>query len=658
MSRYGFKKTISITVIIMFLFEAFFLSTIIVARAQYNLYPKMYEEYVSRYSEEYGVPESLIYATIKVESGFSPDAVSSKGATGLMQLMPATFIEMTVLCGDMADVSLITDEKLNIKYGTIYLSEMHDKFGRWDYAVMAYNAGPAKVSEWVKAENFDSEGNIIDIPFEETRKYIKKIKRAKDKYCKLYEMENFNMEETVKNQEIEKELTFKKTNIFEKADEKEMNSIFSYAEGYKEFLNNAKTEREAVTEGIKMAVEKGYSPYKLGEPLKKGDKKYYVNRKKSLYLFKIGEDNIEEDGIRILAAHIDSPRIDLKQNPLYEDSGMGFFKTHYYGGIKKYQWTAIPLALHGVIIRSDGSCVDIKIGEDDNDPVFYINDLLPHLASEQMQQPVSKAISGESLNILIGGIPVNDEAVEGKIKLNILKLLNEKYGITEGDFISAEISAVPAFKSRDVGFDRAFVGAYGHDDRVCAYPAMTALLDTEDDKHTTLVILADKEEIGSEGNTGMQCRLLLDIIDQISAASGKNSVLVRANSKCLSADVNAAYDPNFVEVYEKRNSAMISCGTTMSKYTGSRGKSGTSDASAEFVGFVRKVFGDNGIKWQTSELGKVDIGGGGTVAMYIANLNIDTVDMGVPVISMHAPYEVISKADLYSTYLAFRAFCK
>ena len=275
-----------------------------------------------------------------------------------------------------------------------------------------------------------------------------------------------------------------------------------------------------------------------------------------------------------------------------------------------------------------------------------------------MQQPMSKAISGESLNILVGGLPVSDKDVENKIKFGVLRILNDKYGIKEGDFISAEISAVPVFKARDIGFDRALVGAYGHDDRVCAYPAMTALFDTESDAHTTLVILADKEEIGSEGNTGMQCRLLSDIIKEIATALGKNPVLVRSNSKCLSADVNAAYDPNYGEAYEKRNSAMLSCGATMSKYTGSRGKSGTSDASAEFVGYIRNLFDNAGVIWQTSELGKVDHGGGGTVAMYIANLNIDTVDIGVPVISMHAPYEVVSKADLYSTYKAFCAFCK
>lgn len=466
------------------------------------------------------------------------------------------------------------------------------------------------------------------------------------------------MEELNKNQELEKELTYKKKNIYETADDGKLAEIFGYAEGYKQFLNMAKTEREAVAYGIEAAKAHGYTEYKLGDPLAVGDRKYYNNRGKSLYVFRIGSEDMAENGIRILAAHIDSPRIDLKQNPVYEDSGMAFFKTHYYGGIKKYQWTALPLALHGVVNKADGESVNIVIGESESDPVFYINDLLPHLATEQVQQPLGKAISGESLNILIGGLPVADEKIENKIKFTVLKLLNEKYGIKEDDFISAEISAVPAFKARDIGFDRALIGSYGHDDRVCAYPALTALLDTDSDEHTVMVVLADKEEIGSEGNTGMQCRLLSDMIEEISTAMGKSAIRVRSNSKCLSADVNAAYDPNFADVYEKKNSAMISCGTTMSKYTGSRGKSGTSDASAEFVGLVRRIFNENGVTFQTSELGKVDIGGGGTVAMYIANLNIDTVDMGVPVISMHAPYEVVSKADLYSAYSAFRAFCK
>ena len=459
-------------------------------------------------------------------------------------------------------------------------------------------------------------------------------------------------------QEMLDKLSYKKKNVFEEASAEEIKEIYEYSKGYMKFLDDAKTEREAVITTIEMIEKQGYTEYKFGDKLAVGDKKYYNNNGKSLVMFKIGTEKLEEDGIRILASHIDSPRIDLKQVPLYEDAGMGFLKTHYYGGVKKYQWTAIPLALHGVMVKADGEVVDVKIGEDDTDPVFYINDLLPHLAQRQSQEPLGTAISGETLNILVGSLPYDCDDVSDKIKLTVLSMLNDKYGVTEEDFLSAELSLVPAFKARDIGFDRALIGAYGHDDRVCSYPAVTALLDNDDTKRTVMVVLADKEEVGSVGLTGMQSDVLTDIIAMISTACAADPIIVRSKSKCLSADVNAAYDPNFADVYEKRNSAMISCGTCLSKYTGSRGKSGTSDASAEFVGFVRRLFNENGVIWQTSELGKVDAGGGGTVAMFIANHNIETVDLGVPVISMHAPYEVVSKADVYSTYKAFCAFVK
>ena len=464
-------------------------------------------------------------------------------------------------------------------------------------------------------------------------------------------------EKTIGKEMLEK-LSYKKKNVYEEANAEKIKAIYDYAEGYMKYLDDAKTEREAVVTSIAMAKKNGYTEYKLGEKLSVGDKKFFNNRGKSLIVFKVGENDIEKDGIRILASHIDSPRLDLKQVPMYEDAGMGFLKTHYYGGIKKYQWTAIPLAMHGVMVKNDGEIVNISIGEDANDPIFYINDLLPHLASRQASEPLGTAISGETLNILIGGLPYDDEEVSDKIKLTALSYLYEKYGVTEADFLSAEISLVPAFKARNVGFDGALIAAYGHDDRVCSYPALTALLNCETNTNTTIVVLADKEEVGSMGVSGMQSDILVDIMDEISLSLGKNSRVVRLNSKCLSADVNAAYDPNFADVYEKRNSAMLSCGTVLSKYTGARGKSGTSDASAEFVGFVRKLFDENGVIWQSAELGKVDAGGGGTVAMYIANHNIDTVDLGVPVISMHAPYEVVSKADVYSTYEACLAFIK
>lgn len=459
-------------------------------------------------------------------------------------------------------------------------------------------------------------------------------------------------------QEMFEKLSYKKKNIYEVSSAEKIKKIFEYSKGYMKFLDDAKTEREATYATIALAEAKGYTEYKLGDKISVGDKKYLNQHGKSLLLFKVGEKDLEESGIRILAAHVDSPRLDLKQIPMYEDAGMGFLKTHYYGGVKKYQWTAIPLALHGVMVRADGEIVEVKIGEDEGDPIFYINDLLPHLGQKQMSETLANAISGETLNILIGGLPYDDKEVTDKIKLTALSLLYDKYGVTEEDFLSAELSLVPAFKARDVGFDRALIAAYGHDDRVCAYPALTALFDNDDTKETVMVILADKEEIGSMGITGMQSDFLIDVISEISTSLGKNPIVVKSKCKCLSADVSAAYDPNFADVYEKRNSAMISCGATMNKYTGARGKSGTSDASAEFVGFIRRLFAENGVIWQTAELGKVDAGGGGTVAMYIANHNIETVDLGVPVISMHAPYEVVSKADVYSAYEAFCAFIK
>ena len=466
------------------------------------------------------------------------------------------------------------------------------------------------------------------------------------------------MSEKSMGKEMLEKLSYTKKNVYSEANSEKIRKMFEYADGYMSYLDNSKTEREATEASISLLKKFGFTEYKFGDKISCGDKKYLNQHGKSLVAFKVGAKDIEKNGIRLIAAHIDSPRIDLKQIPLYEDSGMAFFKTHYYGGVKKYQWTAIPLALHGVMVKADGEVINVTIGEDDTDPVFYINDLLPHLAQRQSQEPLGSAIAGETLNILIGGLPYADDDVSEKVKLTVLSILYDKYGVSEEDFLSAELSLVPAFKARDIGFDRALIGSYGHDDRVCAYPALTALCDNIDTENTVMVILADKEEVGSDGITGMQSDFLVDVIDEISANLGKNSAVVRSKSKCLSADVTAAYDPNFSEVYEKKNSAMISCGTAMCKFTGSRGKSSTNDASAELVGFVRRLFSENGVIWQTCELGKVDMGGGGTVAKYIANHNIETVDIGVPVISMHAPFEVVSKADVYSTYEAFSAFVK
>ncbi len=453
-------------------------------------------------------------------------------------------------------------------------------------------------------------------------------------------------------------LAYKRTNVYEIADEKLMKEIFTYAEGYKTFLDEGKTEREVCAYVVAEAEKAGYTPFQFGQKLKAGDKVYYNNRGKNLYLLRVGSADIAKAGVRILASHIDSPRLDFKQVPLYESDNIAFAKTHYYGGIKKYQWATVPLSLHGVVVRKDGSKIDVRIGEGENDPVFYISDLLPHLAAKQSAKPLSEAIEGEDLNIWLGNIPYTaaKEDKDKTVKEYVLKLLNEKYGMEEADFLSAELSAVPAFNARDIGFDRALLGAYGHDDRVCSYPAYTALLDAATQENTVMVVLADKEEIGSEGTSGMQCAIFTDLIDELASSFGVSAAAIRANSKCLSADVNAGYDPNFPQVLEKQNATYISHGVGLTKFTGSRGKSGSSDADAEYVGALRKLFDEKGVVWQTGELGKVDVGGGGTVAKYIAKMNIDTVDVGVAVISMHAPYEVVSKADVYETYLAFKAF--
>ena len=455
---------------------------------------------------------------------------------------------------------------------------------------------------------------------------------------------------------LKEELFMKKKNAYEVMTDEDKAAMEEYAKEYMWFLDNAKTEREAVKTGIEMLKKAGYAEYHLGDKIEKGGKYYLNNRGKALYAFRIGSEALEE-GIRISASHIDSPRIDLKPNPLYEDGSIGYFKTHYYGGIKKYQWLAMPLALHGVVVKKGGETVDVCIGDKDTDPVFYISDLLPHLAKDQMARTLREAIPGEKLNIIIGSTPY-DNSAEGGVKLHMMQILNEKYGIVEKDFLSAELSIVPAFNAREIGFDRSLIGAYGHDDRVCSHPALRALLDTEGSAHTVLAILADKEEVGSGGNTGMQSGIFLDLIDEMSKNLGANFNVVKNNSKCLSADVNAAFDPNFPEVHDSKNACTINGGVVLTKYTGSGGKGGTNDASAEFVGFVADIFDEEEVLWQTGELGKVDQGGGGTVAIYISSKNIDVVDLGVPVLSMHAPYECISKADLYMTYKSFCAFNK
>ena len=438
-------------------------------------------------------------------------------------------------------------------------------------------------------------------------------------------------------------------------DEDKVKEADEFCEPYKKFLNKCKTEREVVAHTIKQAKKAGFTEFDVHKKYKPGDKVYVNNRNKALLLAVIGK-NRSKNGVRIAAAHIDSPRLDLKPNPLYEANELGIFKTHYYGGIKKYQWTAIPLSLHGKVIRKDGTSVEINLGEEDDDPCFCVTDLLPHLASEQMGKTMAKGFTGEDLNILIGSRPFREDKGSELVKLNLMKLIHEKYGIVEGDFLSAELVMVPALPVRDIGFDRSMIGAYGHDDRVCAYPAIMAAMDCKVPENTVVTVLADKEEVGSDGNTGLNSSFLRYFIADLAMQDGLEGRHVLSKSKCLSADVNAAFDPTYASMYETNNSCFLNNGVVITKYTGHGGKYDTSDASAEFMGEIRRLLESNHIMWQSGELGKVDGGGGGTVAKYIANLNVDVVDLGVPVLSMHSPFEVVSKIDVYMAYRAFLEF--
>ena len=461
--------------------------------------------------------------------------------------------------------------------------------------------------------------------------------------------------EKSKAEELKEKLFYVPKHASEVISQSETDKADEFCEEYKNFLNKAKTEREAVIYVLDKAKKNGYVEFDRDKKYQAGDKVYYNNRGKSIILAVIGKKSLKE-GIRLSAAHIDSPRLDMKQNPLYEDSDIAYFKTHYYGGIKKYQWTAIPLSLHGVVVKKDGTKAQVNVGEDDGDPKFVVTDLLPHLAAEQMKRTLADGIRGEELNIVIGSRPFKDDEASEKVKLNVMNILFEKYGITESDFLSAELEAVPAFKATDIGFDRSMIGSYGHDDRVCAYPAAEAIFNIENPEYTAVTVLTDKEEIGSEGNTGLNSSYFKYFVADLANMQGVNYHTVLSNTQCLSADVNAAFDPTFADVSEKRNASYVNKGVVITKYTGSRGKAGTSDASAEYMGKIRSMLDGENIVWQSGELGKVDAGGGGTVAMYLAALNIDVVDLGVPVLSMHAPFEVVAKLDVYMAYRAFKAF--
>lgn len=462
-------------------------------------------------------------------------------------------------------------------------------------------------------------------------------------------------EEKTKAALLKEALFLDKKNGVSTLEPSQIKAADTFCEPYKTFLDQAKTEREAVQTAVGLAEQAGFTRFDPDKKYSAGDRIYTVNRNKNILLAVIGTDGCK-NGVRLAIAHIDSPRLDLKPNPLYEANDLALFKTHYYGGIKKYQWTAIPLALHGTVALKNGETISVCLGEKAEDPCFCVTDLLPHLAQEQMTKTMAKSFTGEDLNVLVGSRPFKDDKEAELVKLNIMRLLNENYGITEADFLSAELELVPAFSARDVGFDRSMIGGYGHDDRVCAYPALMAALHCKAPKNTVVTVLVDKEETGSDGNTGMQSDFMKYFIFDLAKSEGQEGYRVLSKSRCLSADVNAAFDPTYASVFEANNASYINKGVVITKYTGHGGKYGTSDASAEFMAQIRQMLDKEKILWQTGELGKVDLGGGGTIAKYVANLNVDVVDLGVPVLSMHAPFEVVSKTDVYMAYKAFSVF--
>ena len=467
-------------------------------------------------------------------------------------------------------------------------------------------------------------------------------------------------ETKTEGQKLKEKLLVEYKSGWETSSETEKKKISKFCDEYINFLNVSKTERECVKSAKKLAEEKGFKPLEKFKKLKAGDKVYTINRNKNIILAVIGEDTLER-GLRVVGAHIDSPRLELKPNPLYEDTGFAYLKTQYYGGIKKYQWVTMPLAMHGVVALKDGKTVEINVGEENDDITFVITDLLPHMARKQMEKKLSEGIEGEDLNLLIGSIPFDDEKVSDKVKLNIMKILNEKYGIVESDFLSAEIEIVPAFKAKSLGFDRSMVAAYGQDDKVCSYAALSAICEVENPKKTAVCLLVDKEEIGSVGNTGMEANAFETFLGEIIALKGEDKTTnilnrVYANSKMLSADVDGAFDPIYASVADRKNASYFGRGVGINKYTGGRGKGGANDANAEYVAELRKLFDDNKVAFQISELGKVDEGGGGTIAYILANKGMDVIDCGTPVLSMHSPYEVSSKFDVYMSYRAYKVF--
>lgn len=595
--------------------------------------------------------EAVIYPYITEELRLRIAAAAAAGHTRILLDAPTLFESGMARCCDrivavVADAAvrrarILSRDGLTPEQAEQRMNAQHtEDFFRRNADFIIENNGSAaalSIAAETAAHNLRREAEMLLHPVRQAQKE-ERIMAKKDELKKLKES-----------------LLTQKKHAVQRLSDAKIAEADAFCEDYKAFLDHSKTEREAAAYSAELLEQNGFRLWKRGDAVKAGDRIYTVNRGKAIVAAVIGTEPLE-NGIRLTAAHIDSPRLDLKQQPLYEDNELALFKTHYYGGIKKYQWTVLPMALHGVVAKKDGGTVRVSIGDDEGDPVFCVTDLLPHLASEQVQRTLAQGIKGEELNLLIGSRPVRSDEGSDLVKLRIMQILNEKYGITEPDFLSAELEVVPAGKARDLGFDRSMIGGYGHDDRVCAYPALAALLHIKHPAHTAVLILTDKEEIGSEGNTGLCSAYFHDFMKDLSAAFGTQAHTVFAASQCLSADVTAAFDPTFADVNDRRNCAYLNYGVCMMKYTGARGKSGSSDASAEFVGKMRKVFDDAGVIWQSGELGKVDIGGGGTVAAYLANLNIDTVDVGVPVLSMHAPLEVVSKIDVYMAYEAFLAF--
>ena len=534
-------------------------------------YPQRFTEYVEYYAGKYGIDPMILYAFIRTESNFDPNADSDAGARGLMQITEVTFdwIKMKIAPKESLTFDDLYDPETNIRFGSYFVSYCLDRYS----------------------------GHLATA--------------AAQDFC----------------------------------------------EGYKTFLDNAKTEREATAYSEKLLTAAGYQKFVPGTSYAPGTKVYAINREKCVLAATIGTKNLEE-GFHLNIAHIDSPRLDLRPVPVFEKTGIGYLRTHYYGGVRKYQWPTIPLALHGVIYRADGTRVNVCIGEKDDDPVFCITDLLPHLGAKQSAKTLAEGITAEDLNVIIASLPIEDKDAEQRVKLNVLGMLNEAYGITERDFTRAEIEVVPAYKARDIGLDRAMIGAYGHDDRVDAYPALMAEIGTKSPAYTSVCVLTDKEETGSDGVTGLNSMYTFHFLQQLCAGQGADYITACKAAKCLSADVTAAYDPTFADAFEPDNGTYAGRGVAIYKYTGSRGKSGTSDASAELVSYLTGLMDANSVVWQIGEMGKLDLGGGGTVAKYVANQDIDTIDIGVPVLSMHSPFEIVSKADVYMAYLTFKAFCE